>query len=296
VKGDAQDVGVQPRSWLFVPGDQSAKIGKALSTVADAVVIDLEDAVHPSSRHDARGIANDALSSLPVDEALPSVYVRISRDPGFLEADLDAVLHPCLSGLVLPKVSGGVEISEVIDAVERREPHAGLIIIAMVETAAAVMRMQDLVSAPGLGQLMMGEQDLSADLGLPLGIDEAILGPIRLQAVVASAAVGLASPVASPHVAISDGDGLRRSSLVLAKSGFSGRAVIHPSQVQAVNEAFSPSVEEIDRARRVLDTFSHQAASGVGAYAGAGGQMVDEAVVRRARSTIARARPVRPEA
>jgi citrate lyase subunit beta/citryl-CoA lyase len=259
-----------PRSWLYVPGDRPDRIAKALASDADAVIIDLEDAVAPLNKAAAREHLTTFVGS---DRA---VWARINPGREGL-ADIAALAATPPTGVLLAKCETTQWIDQVAD---RLPPHVS--IAALIESAEAVAMVGELSRHPRLRCCHLGEIDLLAELGGRPSHADQLLAPARTALVYASAAAGLEAPVAGVHVAIDDLDGLAASSRDLSALGFGGRAVIHPTHCPTVNAAFSPTDDDIAWARSVLD------ARGSGALRGADGTMVDEAVLRRARRLLER--------
>jgi len=262
------------RSWLYVPGDRPERFAKAAASGADAVIIDLEDAVAVPAKDDARAAATESL----VAGALtgPEWWVRVNQGERGL-ADIAAVAGlEGLAGVVLPKASTRSVAEAALALVGTR-------VVALVESASTVLELPALGATEGVVALAMGEVDLAADLGIDVSPEGSELWPLRLQVVVASAAAGLAPPIGPVWVAVRDLDGLRGSTAELRRRGFGARQVIHPDQVEPVNEAFTPTEAEVDAARALLAG----AAGGAGVWVDADGRMADEAVLRSARRTIA---------
>jgi citrate lyase subunit beta / citryl-CoA lyase len=263
------------RSYLYVPGDRPERFAKAAASGADAVIIDLEDAVLAPAKDEARGNAAEALGSAPTGG--PEWWVRVNHGERGLD-DLAALVgRTSLTGVVMPKASTAAirDARTVLDETPA---------IALVESAAAVLELPAL-AASGVVALALGEVDLAADLGIEASPDGAELWPLRLQAVVASTAAGIAPPIGPVWVGIRDSDGLRASTTDLRRRGFGARQVIHPDQVIPVNVAFTPTAAEIAAARAALDA----ADAGSGVWVDADGRMVDEAVLRSARRVITHA-------
>lgn len=262
------------RSYLYVPGDRPERFAKASASGADAVIVDLEDAVLVGSKDAARANAVELLESS--SPGGPEQWVRVNQGERGLH-DLGAVVGlPGLTGVVLPKATT-TTIGEAAGTL------AGTPAIILVESAVAVLELAALTGA-GPVALAMGEVDLAADLGIEASSDGAELWPVRLQAVVASVAAGVAPPVGPVWLTVRDLDGLSRSTAELRRRGFGARQVIHPDQVGPVNDAFTPSAAEIDGARTTLARADEM---GGGAWVDPDGRMVDEAVLRSARRTLA---------
>jgi len=269
------------RSYLYVPGDDSRRIEKALATGADAVVIDLEDAVAPSRKEEGRKNAAEVLESEP---AKP-IFVRVNALGSELAAqDIDAVAGLYLAGLRLPKVESPEGVRLVAETLEERRSEAGihcLIESALgLELAFEIARSHERVSG-----MSIGEADLAADLGVR---DAAGLLYARSRIVSASRAAGLPGPVQSVYTSVNDLEGLRRSTEEGRSFGFVGRSAIHPSQVPIINEVFTPTEEEVAEAQELLDRLDSEARSGTGAFVLEDGRFVDQAVVESARQTLAR--------
>ncbi|MFI6453257.1 HpcH/HpaI aldolase/citrate lyase family protein [Streptosporangium amethystogenes] len=273
------------RSALYVPGDQPEKLAKALGRGADSLIVDLEDAVLPVHKEAARAAVAAWLRGLGPDT--PEIYVRIN--PGAAgHDDLRAVALPGVRGVCVAKTESAAEL-EAVDAVltaaeaAQGVPGGSIVVCPLLESATAILAAPEIARAPRVARLQIGEADLRADLGVETGPDERELLWARSQVVLASAAARLVPPIAPVSTDFRDLDALRVSTLALKRLGFRGRACIHPAQVAVVNEVFTPSEEELDRARDLIARFE---ASGSGVVTDARGQMVDEAVVRAARRLL----------
>lgn len=272
------------RSHLYVPGDAPEKLAKALTRGADALIVDLEDAVPAAGKDAAREAVAGWLRT--ADPGPVEIWVRVN--PGDLrEADVRAVATaPALTGLVLAKVETAEELADV-DALLTSLGADRLPVVPLLESAAAVLRAPRIAAAPRVARLQVGEADLRADAGITLGPDERELLWVRSQVVLASAAAGIDPPVGPVSTDFRDLDALRDSTAALARLGYVGRACIHPAQVAVVNEVFTPAAEEVAWAGDLVDRFE---ASGSGVLLDSKGRMVDEAIVRQARRVLRRAR------
>jgi citrate lyase subunit beta/citryl-CoA lyase len=284
------------RTWMYVPADSRRKLDKALSSGADAILADLEDAVAPSSKVAARESLRSWLDEIGPSPSGPRIWVRVNA--GTVADDVAAATHPLVEGICLPKVESRDEvraISDVLDAAEadgsvRRE------LMLMVETARGVLRCHEYAAASDrVALFQLGEQDLRADLGLPPDLSKGadpLPGPMqaaRDAVVIASAASGIAGPVGPVSVNIHDGDLLAAETARLRHAGFSGRALIHPAQVEPVARGFAPTEDEAEWARKVVDAAEAADAEGTGVVVVDGG-MVDAPVVATARQLLRRAR------
>lgn len=267
------------RSYLYVPGDRPDRLEKALAKAGDAVIADLEDAVAPTRKDLALATVLDWLADLgPGTQA----WVRVGAGPRAVD-ELSALGEcPRLDGVVLAKASlAGA------DQADRTLP-AGMPVAALVETAEALLDLPALARHPRVAHLGSGEADLAAELGIAQG-ETAVLGPVRAQLVIASAAAGCAAPTGPVHLDLRDLDGLRTSTTALRRAGFGARSAIHPDQVAVIEEVFTPSPAEVTTARETVQAWDASVADGTGVAVDARGRMVDEAVVRLARRVVATA-------
>jgi citrate lyase subunit beta / citryl-CoA lyase len=284
---------VTARSYLFVPGDQVRKLQHALGSGADAVIADLEDAVAPSAKANARQLVADWLGRLDGDQ--PQLWVRVNSSPRLQAEDVHAVVGPAVTGICLPKTPGPDQLGSLGELLGAAERQAGLTqgalkVVALVESAAGLLSARAIAEQPRVWQLGLGELDLCAEIGLQPSTDERELLSIRLQVVLASAAAGLASPIGPVSTDFHDLAGLGRSTDALRRLGFGSRWAIHPAQVPVINQIFTPSPDQVEAARHLVERYDGALDQGVGVCVDEDGRMVDEAVVRAARRILARAR------
>lgn len=267
------------RTLLFVPGSRPERFPKALAAGADLVVVDLEDAVAPAAKDDARSAVVDWLSTLSLGDA-GQVVVRINAaDTPWHGADLDAMAGRT-AGVIVPKAVAGSALEEA----GRRTP-----VVALVETATGVLDARDVARTAGVVRLAFGSFDLAAELGVdPLDADA--LRAARSAVVLASADAGLAGPVDGVHAAVDDVDALTAETAAARRLGFAGKLCIHPRQVAVVASVLRPSEEEIAWAERILAATPDADERGVVTV---DGRMVDKPVIDRARRIAASAQPGR---
>jgi citrate lyase subunit beta/citryl-CoA lyase len=286
------------RSYLFAPGNSERLVTKVFAAGADAVVLDLEDAVPREEKERARQIVRGAVRSR-ADRTGPALWVRINalRSDDW-RRDVQAAVGPGLTGLRVPKAESVQDLAlldEELAAVESSTALAsGSIALALtLESAAGVLEAHRLAAAPRVVHLTFGAADFAADVGAD---PEATLATLwaRSRLVAASAAAGIAPPVASVHTRLDDSEALLRSTQEARSLGFFGRSCIHPRQLAVVHEVFTPSPEELARARATVRALEDAAARGAGAVA-VGGRLVDEAVARRARRLLELARALEVE-
>lgn len=280
-----------PRSHLYVPGDKPEVLAKALGRGADALIVDLEDAVAVSAKDQARRIVADWLATLPAAANNPvEIWIRVN--PGQLRTvDVAAVVGPAVSGICLAKTESAAEVAEVAAELSLLESERGVAdgaigLAPLLESAAAVLRAAEIAAAPRVARLQVGEADLRADIGVELGADERELLFVRSQVVLASAAAGIDPPVGPVTTNFRDLDALAESTRALARLGYRGRACIHPAQAAVVNDVFSPDPEQVASARRLIEAFDAAVSAGEGVMVDENGRMVDEAVIRQARRLL----------
>jgi len=271
------------RSYLYVPGYDERKIEKALAGEADAVVLDLEDAVAPSRKDEARETVARVLKAGPEKP----VFVRVNAvGTELAAADIDAVIGRNLAGLRLPKIQSVESVMLVAETLDELRSEG--VIQCLIESALGLERAFEIaISHERVTGISLGEADLAADLGAS---DEAGLLYARSRIVSAARAAGLDHPVQSVYTNVHDLEGLRRSTEEGKRLGFFGRSTIHPSQVPVVNEVFTPAEEEVTQAQALIDRLAGEAASGTGVFVLEDGRFVDWAVVESARLTLALAR------
>jgi citrate lyase subunit beta/citryl-CoA lyase len=273
-----------PRSFLYVPGDAPDKLAGAARRGADVVIADLEDAVPLASKTTARRLVCDWLHDL---RDVPR-WVRINADAEHWRADLDAILAAGADGIVVPKAD--TERLQEVVATRDRAGADRVAVAGLVETARAVRQLDAIAAVPGLRHLAFGEADLCAELGIERSPGDLELAPLRVALVAASAAAGLAPPVASTSTDFRDLDALRRSTEQHRRMGFRGRTAIHPAQVAVINDVFTPTPDAVAAARDTVGRYEAALAEGRAVATDACGRMIDEAVVRSARLVLAYAR------
>ena len=263
------------RSLLFAPGHEERTLQKALGAGADAVVADLEDAVPADEKDVAREVASRVLGEAP-GGSLVALRVNGVGTP-FWGADLAAASALELDALVLPKAT-----PEGVAALGPDGPP----VVAIVETALGVRQAYETAAHPRVAALVLGAVDLGAELGLEARSDGQEVLYARSRLVLDSAAAGIRSPLDIVHLDIRDDEGLEAEALLARSLGFRGKACIHPAQIEIVNRVFSPTKEEQERARRVIEAYEHALEAGRGVVA-LDGEMIDLPVVERARRVLA---------
>jgi citrate lyase subunit beta/citryl-CoA lyase len=267
------------RSYLYVPGDDGRRIENALASEADAVVLDLEDAVALNRKKEALETTARVLESVPEKP----VYVRVNAvGTEFSAADIDAVAVHHLAGLRLPKTESVESVRLVAETLEALG--SGARIQCLIESALGLERAFEIATShERVAGISLGEADLSADLGVG---DETGLLYARSRIVSAARAAALPHPVQSVYTNVHNLDGLRCSTEVGKRLGFVGRSAIHPSQVPVINGVFTPTEGEVSEAQGLLDRLGGEGDM----FVLEDGRFVDRAVVESARLTLALAR------
>lgn len=282
------------RSLLFVPGDSEKKFVKASEVGADALILDLEDAVAPTRKPEARQMVADWIDTSTKRDW--SFFVRVnSLDTGMTAADLAAVVRPGLDGILVPKSNGGQDIERIGHYLEALEEKTGMapgtvkIAVVCTETPVAMFNLGSYTPAhPRLVGLTWGAEDLGAVVGTTDNkeADGSWTFPYkvaRAQCLFAAAAAGVA-PIDTLYTNFRDDEGLAADCRMARRDGFTGRIAIHPAQVATINKCFSPSDEDIAMARRIVDAFAAQPDAGT---LGIDGKMYDIPHLKAAQKTLA---------
>jgi len=284
------------RSLLFVPGDSEKKFARASQSAADVLILDLEDSVAPSMKETARRLVASWLDR--AGEVAPRLFVRVnSLSSGLTEGDLEAVVRPGLSGLLIPKADSAADVATIAAMLDRLEPRAGVasgsvgIIVVATETPAAIFALGSYTPPhPRLIGLTWGAEDLSSAIGATANkeADGSWTEPYRLArslCLFAAAAAGV-TPIETLYADFRDAAGLEMDCRRSRRDGFLGRIAIHPDQVETINRCFTPSEEEVAQARRIVEAFA--ANPGIGTI-GIDGRMYDIPHLKAALKTLAAA-------
>jgi citrate lyase subunit beta/citryl-CoA lyase len=260
------------RSFLFVPGDRPERFGKACAAGADAVIVDLEDAVAPAAKELAR--ASLAAWLAPQRPAHLPIFVRINcAGSEWFRDDLALCGHPGVAGIVLPKAEQVADLAALADA-------GAPAVLPLVESALGLWNAADLARAPRVRRLLFGAIDFSLDAGIEEGHEQLLYA--RSHLVLVSRVAGIGAPVDGVTTALDDPAVVRADTLRARALGFGGKLCIHPKQVGPVNEAFAPTAAELAWAGRVMAAAE---ASG-GAAVALDGRMVDRPVILIARRML----------
>ncbi|HTR61271.1 MAG TPA: CoA ester lyase [Candidatus Binataceae bacterium] len=280
------------RSFLFVPGDSERKLAKGAASGADALVLDLEDSVPADRIEVARGMVREYLQSNR-DRSRTRLWVRIN--PLSSEKalpDLAAIVAGAPDGILLPKITGAGDLAllhnylTILEVREGVEQGSVKVLLVATETAMAVFNLGSFKDvSPRLWGMTWGAEDLSAALGASTNRDES--GEFELTYRIArsmcllGAVAAEVEPIDTVFTNFRDTEGLVRESVAARRAGFTGKIAIHPDQVEPINRSFTPTAEEIEYARRVVEAFS----SGAGTV-GLDGKMLDMPHLKQARRVL----------
>ncbi len=264
-----------------MPGDDRRKIEKGIATHPDCVIMDMEDGVAVSRKAEARATILTALKEL--DFGNIERIVRINPlDSGMTDEELAAVKEGKPDTLLVPKIDS----AEQVDWVRRRLPDE-LRLLVMIETAKAIVNLKEIAASPGLTALVFGAEDMIASVGGMRTKSNHEVAYARSAVAVYAAAFGLQA-LDQVYVDFGDDEGLKAESRAALELGYSGKTAIHPRQIIPINEAFTPSAAEVERAEKIVRAFRELQAGGTGAFAFEG-KMVDMPIVRAAEAVLARA-------
>jgi citrate lyase subunit beta/citryl-CoA lyase len=286
----------QPRrSFLFAPGNHARRVEKALSLDADAVILDLEDAVATAEKPATR----QAVAAAFERPRQGLLYVRVNAvETEFCYGDLVAIVRPRLDGVILPKVesaAGLATIDWLLAQLERDRglPPGGIDLIPIIETARGLDRLSAILGTSSrVRRVAFGAGDFTLDVNMAWSRNEAELAHARAAIVTASRAAGIEAPLDTVWVDLPDRDGLEASARAALGLGFQGKMCIHPDQIAVVNRVFTPSEAEVAFAERVTGAFARAEAEGSAAIQ-LDGKFIDYPIVYRAQRILQRIATIR---
>ena len=283
------------RSFLFAPGNHARRVEKALSLDADAVILDLEDAVATAEKPATR----EAVAAAFGRPRRGWLYVRVNAaDTDFCYGDLVAIVKPGLDGVVLPKVEGPAALATVDWLIcqlerERSLPPGTVDLIPIIETARGLDRLSAiLATGTRVRRVAFGAGDFTLDVNMVWSRGEAELVHARAAIVTASRAADLEAPLDTVWIDLADREGLEVSARSAMGFGFQGKMCIHPDQIAVVNRVFSPTAAEIATAERVAAAFANAEAEGSAAIQ-LDGKFIDYPIVYRAQRVLQRVAAIR---
>lgn len=281
------------RSWLFAPGDSARKCEKAIASEADMVILDLEDAVTPDAKPEARSLVAEALGS--VGDGRSRIWVRINPlSSGMVADDLAAIMPARPGGIMLPKAESGADLETLDALMSKHESAAGVtsgstpVHPLVTETAAAMFGTGTYRGAPRLAAMSWGAEDLADSIGALSNTDDTgryrpTYELARSLCLLGAAAAGVPA-IETIMGDFRDSEGLRTRAEMVRADGFRGMLAIHPDQVPVINAAFTPGEDEIAEAREIVRLFADN--PGAGAIAGPKG-MLDRPHLSRAQQLLA---------
>lgn len=284
------------RSYLFCPGNHARKVEKVFEAGADAVILDLEDAVAISEKPASRALVVEALKQ----QRRGRGYVRVNAyETEFCYGDITAIVGPWLDGIVLPKLESVADMRSVDWLVANLERARGMApgsvdIVPLIETARGHDAARDIARAgTRLKRLAFGAGDYTKDLGMEWSTGEGELAPVRAEMVLASRLGGLEPPIDTVFIHIRDHVAFRASATHVRDLGFQGKLCIHPDQVPVCNEVFTPPAEQVAWARRIIAAFREAEAAG-SASIQVDGYFVDYPIVDKAQRIVDLAEAIGP--
>ncbi|MBZ6497032.1 HpcH/HpaI aldolase/citrate lyase family protein [Natrinema longum] len=269
------------RSVLFAPGDKPELMRKAAESDADVVVFDLEDAVAPADKRDAREAVREVLDDV---ESECEVCVRVNPIGISAATDIETALEGTRpDSVMLPKT----EAAEDVRTIDRllAERNADLPVLSLIESAAGVLRADEIAATDATDALLFGAEDLAADIGATRTSEGTEVLYARERTVIAASAAGV-DAIDIVYTDYTDADGLREETTVAAGLGYDGKMAIHPDQVPVINDAFTPDDADIEWAERVLDARDRTDA---GVFE-VDGEMIDAPLIAQAERIVERAR------
>lgn len=264
------------RSYLFVPANSKKKMEKSLYTDVDAVIFDLEDAVKVSEKNYARSLLNDFLGEL---ETTKKIYVRINEcgSNDWLE-DMKIVSESKIDGIILPKSEGKNSILNTISYFENKQIN----IIPIIETALGVLKIREIAESSAMVErLALGGVDLALDLNMQPTEQGFEFLFVRTKLVLYSKVAGIAPPIDSVCVDYSSDSQLKYESSMAKNLGFSGKLLIHPTQIDVVNDTFNITIQELEQAKKIVELYEKNSGS-----TSLNGSMIDYPIYKRSKNLL----------
>ena len=273
------------RSLLYMPGSNARALEKARGLDADVLILDLEDAVAPGQKELARQQVLSAVREGGYGHR--ELVVRVNGfDTPWGRADLEAFAHQPISALCLPKVDSAAEVYAVVQVLQQAEAPPELKLWTMAETPRGILNIDDVAGAdPRMDAIVLGTSDLAKDLRVPHTADRLGLLASLSASVLAARAHGI-DVFDGVHLDLEDDEGLARACQQGVELGFDGKTLIHPRQIAATNEAFSPSAEAVSRAERIREAWKQAEAEGKGVVL-VDGKLVESLHVEEAMRVLA---------
>jgi citrate lyase subunit beta/citryl-CoA lyase len=281
------------RSWLFAPGDSERKMEKATASAADIVIFDLEDAVAEREKPKARAMVSAFLKAQPADRSRLWVRINPIHGPNAL-ADLAAVVPGRLGGVMLPKSAGRPDVDllnnylSALEVAADIEPGSTKVFVLVTETAEGMFTTGTYAGAPRMVAMSWGAEDLADAVGASENRNAdgsyAFTYELARTLCLLGAAAARVSAIETIYGDFRDEIGLRKRAAQVRRAGYRGMLAIHPAQVDVINDAFTPSAEEIASAQEIVDLFAANPSAGTIGYKGA---MLDRPHLARAKAVLA---------
>jgi len=287
VSGMSGTAGAPLRSVLYMPGANERALEKAATIPADALILDLEDAVAPDAKVEARGRVCEAAGSGRYGRRIVTIRVN-SIGTQWHDDDIAAVVASGADAVVVPKINSAADVHAVVAALEANGAPATMSMWAMVETPTAMLHAHEIADASDrLAVLVMGTNDLAKELGARHVPGRAPLLTGLSMCLLAARAAGVVI-LDGVYNDVKDPDGFAAECVQGREMGFDGKTLIHPSQVDPCNGAFAPTAQELDNARDVIEAFESAHADGRGVVT-VNGRMIENLHVEQARHALATA-------
>ena len=282
------------RTYLFAPGNHPRKVEKVFDTGTDVVILDLEDAVAISEKAATRKVVGESLQRPRKCRG----YVRINAlDTEFTFGDVEAVVAKGVDGIVLPKVERPADLQMVdwmMTSLERQRglPEGGIDLMPIIETGKGVAHVREICGAVGrLKRVAFGAGDYTRDMAIEWTMHEGELAHARAEIVLASRINDLQPPIDTVFIHINEHEHFKNSAILARQFGYQGKMCIHPNQIAATNDAFTPTAEEVAWSRKVITAFQEAEAAG-SASIQVEGYFVDYPIVVKAERVVALAEAI----
>lgn len=280
------------RTRLYIPGNNPSMIQNASIYNADSLIFDLEDSIPISEKDSTRYLVRNALEMIDFGDC--EITVRInSYETKYFQEDLEAIISSKLDGILLPKTESFETLIAIDQEVtrlenERNVPKGKIRLMPIIETAAGVLSIEKIVTAPRVAAVGLGGEDLTADIGAKRTKEGKELEYISSKIILACAANKIQA-IDTVFADVNDSEGLYNATIKAIEMGFQGKSIIHPSQVEVVHRAFTPTLEEIEKAEKIVKAYKESTKKGLGAIS-VDGRMIDLPVVLRAERILKRAK------
>lgn len=279
------------RSFLFIPGNQPNMIQNAYLYDTDAVIFDLEDAVLPSEKDNARHLIRSFLDD-SVEKDKAKIFVRVNDvDSAFFAQDIEVIVTEHIEGIVLPKatISAIEKVNQSLSEIEETNSLTKQIkVIPIIEQALSILQVDDIASLPRVIGLLLGGEDLARDLEIRRTKEANELLYSRSRVVMAAAANQILS-IDTPFTDVYDDPGFEMDTKNAASLGMKAKCAIHPRHIEFINQTFSPSQSDIANAKKILNARKEAEQSGKGSFS-VDGKMVDKPIIERAIRTMEKAK------